>query len=267
MMTRTQKLTTLRRWLAKAFNVAVAIVGLFLLFIISTYILTPSAIRHPLVDHYHFRMQVVIDGAVQHFADSKYQTDYIKDSCSEELPASPIHFHDNKNQVVHIHWKGMTGGLVLKNYGWNLIGGPSDSLGYRFDNLLAVRQVPIHGKDFPDLSPRNNVYIYSGDEKSYKQRTIQEFTTQDLETFFNKASNLSSEKTSYIPFISDLLPATAYAHDGHQHSEKPSMEELSQINNLIGNVVIFAQKDRPTAEEVKQRFSHLEPLSDSTCGG
>lgn len=266
-MTRTQRFTNLRRWFARIFNVTLAIVGLFLLFIISTYILTPGGIRQPQVDHYHFRMQVVVDGAVQNFADSKYQTDNVKDSCSEELPASPIHFHDNKNQIVHIHWKGMTGGLVLKNYGWNLIGGSSSSLGYRFDDLLAVRQVPIHGKDFPDPSPGSTLYIYSGDEKGYKQRTIEEFKTQDLETFFNKASNLSSEKSSYIPFISDLLPATAYAHGGHQHSEKPSAEELSQINNLLGNVVIFAQKDRPTAEEVKQRFSHLEPLSDSTCGG
>lgn len=267
MMIRARIFTTPRRWLAKFFHVILAVLGLFLLFITFTYLQTPGAIRHPRVDHYHFRMQVVIDGAVQNFADSTYQTDYVKDSCSEELSASPIHFHDNKNQIVHIHWKGITGGLVLKNYGWNLVGGPSSSLGYRFDNLLAVRQVPIHGNSFPDLPAGDNLYVYSGDEKGYKERRVEEFKTQDLEDFFNKASNLSSSDRSYIPFISELLPATAYAHGSHQHNEKPSAEELTRVNNLLGNVVIFAQKDRPTTEEVKRRFSHLEPLSDSTCGG
>jgi hypothetical protein len=32
-------------------------------------------------------------------------------------------------------------------------------------------------------------------------------------------------------------------------------------------VVIFAQNDEPTDEQIRERFNNLVPLHDSTCGG
>ena len=49
--------------------------------------------------------------------------------------------------------------------------------------------------------------------------------------------------------------------------EETEEEKLTRINNMIGNVVIFVQKDKPTDQQIKERFNDLEPLSDSTCGG
>ena len=52
--------------------------------------------------------------------------------------------------------------------------------------------------------------------------------------------------------------------DGHP-SEK-SEEELTRINNLVGNVAIFVQEKEPTKEEIQARFDNLVPLHESTCG-
>ena len=55
--------------------------------------------------------------------------------------------------------------------------------------------------------------------------------------------------------------------DGHSEDSDKSEDELKRINNLIGNVVIFAQDTEPTSEQITERFSNLVPLHDSTCGG
>jgi hypothetical protein len=51
-----------------------------------------------------------------------------------------------------------------------------------------------------------------------------------------------------------------------EHPSIKSEEELTRINNVIGNVVIFTQEEEPTKEQVKARFDNLVPLHDSTCG-
>ncbi len=86
---------------------------------------TPAALRQPTSAHFHFRLQIIADGQAVNFADDKYQTDFNADICSATLTKQPFHFHDKLDQFVHIHWKSMTGGLLLINYGWNLIGGPN----------------------------------------------------------------------------------------------------------------------------------------------
>ena len=234
---------------------------------------TPGVIRNPKLEHYHFRMQVIVDGRAENFSQEQYQEAYAKDQCSTDLPDHPIHFHDQKDQIVHIHWEGITGGMVMKYYGWNYIGGPSNTLGYRLTGTR-ITQVPIHGKVLPSVPKRDQVYIYSGSENGYKERSFVDWQKKDLEAFFGVTSNFPAHKTNTSKqgaLLQSLFPkasahGTATDADGDDGMETEG-ERLTRINNLLGNVVIFVQKEKPTDQQVKERFNHLEPLSDSTCGG
>lgn len=256
-----------------------AVVGLVLVSILSavgffgyTYAQTPEAIRQPSFEHYHFRTQLVVNGEAVNFAEDKYQQSYDVGACSDEVAPEPFHFHDGMDQMTHIHWDGMTGGLLLKNYGWNLIGGSDGSLGrhYGNGNMMPTGTASVYGDVLPELPDDANFYVYIGDEGGYEQKAWEDFLNQDLEAFFGVQSLLSQDEQSSLP---DWLIPPAYAHssedDGHSSddSDELSEAELTRINNLIGNVVIFAQEDEPTDEQVRERFNNLVPLQDSACGG
>lgn len=237
------------------------------------YAASPAVIRSPKLEHYHLRMQILVNGKAENFGEKNYQTGYKKDQCNANLPEQPIHFHDNKDQFTHIHWEGITGGMVMKYYGWNMIGGLDNALGYKLDDLTEVQKVTTHGDYLPEIPKDAKLYVYSGDEKGYKARTLADWRDQDLEKFFNKKSNSPAHefnKNGGDP-LSALFP-TASAHgEPAEHAAETSTEseaeKLTRINNLIGNVVIFVQKDAPSDEEIQSRFDKLEPLSESTCGG
>lgn len=244
---------------------------------------SPGVIRDPKLEHYHFRMQVLVNGKAEDFGTKGYQTGYAKDQCNANLPEQPIHFHDNKDQFVHIHWEGMTGGMVMKYYGWNYIGGMDNALGYKLDKLSDPQKVTTHGNYLPSIPEDSKFFVYSGNVGEYKERKFDDWKNQDLEQFFNTTSNfpahnMNKQQTSNIQ---DKIFPKAYAHgtaddaDGNDSENTTTtvqgaasdQEELKRINNLVGNVVIFVQKDKPTDQQIKDRFNQLEPLSDSTCGG
>jgi len=232
--------------------------------------ISPAQIRKPSMEHYHFRMQVLVDGKAENFGKKQYQQGYSKDQCNANLVEQPIHFHDNKDQFAHIHWSGMTGGMVLKYYGWNYIGGMDSALGYKLDNLANIQKVTIHGDHLPELPKDHSVYVYVGDKHGYTAKKFSDFVHQDLEKFFGKSSNFP-DSTVQSSLLEKLFPkASAHGRPVHapgaSHPETDE-ERLTRINNLVGNVVIFAQKDAPTAAQIQDRFNRLEPLSESTCGG
>jgi hypothetical protein len=229
----------------------------FLIYIYST---SPDIIRRPSQEHYHFRMQIIVDGRPENFALPKYQEGYSHDNCNVALTTLPIHFHDSKNQIVHIHWEGMTGGMVLKYYGWNYIGGQKGALGYRFDKLPQLIKAPIHGYVLPEAPTGDHFYIYQGDSQSYKERSWNDFLNKDLERFFGKTSTFPAHHFRSSALNSLFPKVYAQEADSQDH-------QLTQLNNLIGNVVIFAQPNKPSDAQVKDRFNHLEPLSASVCGG
>jgi hypothetical protein len=242
------------------------------------YAVSPASIRNPQMDHYHFRMQILVDGKAENFGEKKYQTGYAKDQCNAALPVQPIHFHDNKDQFVHIHWKGVTGGMVLKYYGWNYIGGLDNALGYKLNDLTDIQKVTTHGDYLPKLPKGMPIYVYMGDQSGYEKRSLSDFTSQDLEEFFRKKSNMPSDpEYDNLTWLNDILFPTAAAHGTEDHSTdthstatetaETEEEKLTRINNLIGDVVLFAQKNEPSDAQIKERFNKLEPLSDSTCGG
>lgn len=240
------------------------------------YAVSPEVIRNPKLEHYHFRMQISVNGKAEDFSTEAYQTGYAKDQCNANLPEQPIHFHDNKDQFTHIHWEGMTGGMVMKYYGWNFIGGKDSSLGYKLNDLANIQEVTTHGSYLPSISKDDAFYIYTGDENTYKQQSFEDWKNKDLEDFFGKTSNSPAHELNKSGDVSvlDLLFPKAYAHgtedDAHGDdgaTAETDQEKLTRINNLLGNVVIFVQKDKPTDQQVKARFNDLEPLTDSTCGG
>lgn len=227
-----------------------------------TYTVSPPPVRFPKIEHAHIRMQLIVDSKAVNFGADKFQEAFNKDICSDKLPKTPIHFHDSKDQFVHLHWKGMTGGLILKYYGWNMVGGANNMMGYRWDKLPAIESVKIFGTVLPAFPDSSKLWVYTGDVKSHQERSTDEFLHQDVETFFGVKSRVNPEVASLL----DMLFPKAMAHAGEEHSGK-SEAELKRIQNFLGNVVIFVQKSKPNELQVAERFTKLEPLSDSTCGG
>ncbi len=231
---------------------------------------SPTTITYPKLTHYHLRIQILIDGKAENFADSKYQTPYAPGLCSADLPTEPIHFHDDQDQILHLHWNKITGGEFLKYYGWNKIGGLDNSLGFRLDKW---QNVPIHGQSLPKINPEWNNYIYIGDATNYQTKNFNDFLTQDFETFIGKKSRINQEfedaakeKQSLIPNL--VTPVLAH-ETGTAHSENETKDgvNLEELNDLLGNIVIFTQKDEPTKEQIQDRFNQLVKLPNSTCGG
>lgn len=233
------------------------------------YAITPAHIRKPTYQHYHFRTQILVEGKAVDFSKDEFQEETGNSTtCSAEVGGVPIDFHDKMDQMTHVHWNGMTGGEFLKYFGWNFIGGSDELLGRRYDAGIKPLSVKIYGKLLPSIPEKANFYIYVGDRESYQQKDWNDFLESDLETFFGKKSNIGhSEVVSSINVLNWLFPK-AYAHGEviDEHPTEKSEEELTRINNLIGNVVVFAQEKEPAKEQIEARFDNLVPLHESTCG-
>ena len=231
------------------------------------YASTPEHIRKPTFQHYHFRTQILVDGQSVYFSKDEFQKEKAV-ACSAAVGSTPIDFHDKMNQLTHVHWNGMTGGEFLKYFGWNFIGGSDDLMGYRYDAGIMPSPVKIFDKLLPSTPKIDTFYIYAGDKDNYQKKSWDDFLNQDLETFFGKKSNVGhSSEVSSSSVLNWLFPK-AYAQGAamDQHTSNKSEAELTRVNNLIGNVVIFAQEKEPTKEQIKLRFDNLVPLQESTCG-
>lgn len=216
------------------------------------YASTPAQLRMPAAAHYHFRLQIINHGQPVNFAADNFQTPYDKLSCSVDLPTEPIHFHDNLDQFVHIHWQGITGGMLLKQYGWNEIDGSARTLGHRFNQGIFPKPIKTHGNILPERSPADNYYLYTGDQTAHKLKDWQEFLHQDLELFFAGSLSPIPDSTTTTSTTTTTL------------STDPN---LVLLNHLAGNAVLFVQPEQPTEEQVQKYFNQLIPLPKSTCGG
>lgn len=265
-----------KRYLAFNKKAIIIIVGILATAVLLTggvygylYVSTPEYIRKPSYQHYHFRTQILVDGKAVDFSKDEFQKVIATSkTCSAEVGSVPIDFHDKMDQLTHVHWNGMTGGEFLKYFGWNFSGGSGELLGWRYDDGLIPNSVKIYGKLLPSISKKTNFYVYIGDRKDYQQKSWNDFLNQDLETFFGKKSNIGhSEELSFRNVLNWLFPkASAHGDEIDEHPSSKSEEELTRINNLVGNVVIFAQDKEPTKEQIKGRFDKLVPLHQSTCG-
>ncbi len=247
------------------------------------YAVTPTRLAYPKMDHFHFRLQYIFRGQAENFGTPRYQIDYLKDICNGALSESPIHFHDKTDQLVHLHWRGMTGGDILKFYGNNTTGGIDNTMGFKLDQLLSfppkITNIPIYGNNLPKPQGNDQYFIYSGEKDNFQKKNFEDFKSNTLEEFLGKNSKLREQFEEVEQLEkSEKLSIKVEAHNGEEHrtpaeatqhdlTTKKTEEELKQINNLIGNVVIFVQSSKPTNDQVKARFDNLVPLNPSVCGG
>lgn len=282
-------------------SISSVLILLSLGFYTAVFVLTPTHIRDPKPEHLHFRMQIIVEGNQPNFAEDKFQEAYTPGACSFDITETPIHFHDGKDQIVHIHWKNITGGQVLKYYGIDLVENPlmTSTLGFSYEekNQIIPKNNQIWGRMFGDTdkkikSDELKMYIYTGEKDNFTKKDNNNFLNKTLEDFFETKSLVSYNDNQSGFNLSNLFSLKAEAHGGVEIPKpKPkiaenspinndsnsitnkdkdkefSEDELKEINNLIGNVVIFIQKDEPTNELVKARFDNLTTLEPSVCGG
>jgi hypothetical protein len=277
------------RFLKISLVIITSILALGVLAVASLYIIIPNRFADPKPDHAHFRLQYIFRGKAEDFSKANYQVEYAKDICSGLLTESPLHFHDNKDQIVHLHWQKMTGGDVLKFYGVNKEGGLDNYMGLKLDKFLQLppklSPIPIYGKSLPEAQNDDKYFVYTGEKDKFEKRDFNQFINQSLEEFLGKNSTIreqleeSQKQQNQFSSIGKLagFDTAAQAHgnekqsaviESDQNKTNPKTEEeLKQINNFIGNVVIFVQPNEPTNEEVQAKFNNLVPLEASVCGG
>jgi hypothetical protein len=187
--------------------------------------LSKDNISFPKKDHSHFRIKYIFNGQEENFGGPRYQTDYTKDVCGGTLTEAPLHFHDNKTDYQHEHWARMTGGQMLKFYGFNYIGGLNGYMGFELDKFPQIIPVPIHSNSLPQPRTNDKFWIYTGIEKpnnsgnwEVKNRTFEEFVNQDFETFFGKESQERKDIEKYgVSYLNILESIKAQAHGGVEH--------------------------------------------------
>lgn len=242
--------------------------------------LSRENISYPAQDHSHFRIKYIFEGQEENFGSPRYQTDYTKDICNGDLTTSPLHFHDNKADYQHQHWAKMTGGQMLKFYGYNLIGGLDGYLGFKLDQFPKVTPVPIHSVSLPKPRPNSQFWIYTGIENSDGSWTTtakskDNFVNQDLETFFGQESQARKDIERYKVTSNPVLkiifkPIQSQAHSGIEHksateeqthlmNEREKLEATIRNNTASSNISSISkptnskeiEKDPITGEELK----------------
>ena len=109
-----------------------------------------------------------------------------------------------------------------------------------------------------------NVKAHEGEE--HETLSEAERHEQDVKKNTQEAKLVEDRNNQAITTTSTQLE-TVVNSTALTNSTVKTEEELKQINNLIGNVVVFVQKNEPTNEQIKARFNKLEPLGLSVCGG
>lgn len=248
-------------------SIVLVIISVGLLYTAQVFTLTPAHIRSPQVDHYHMRMQLFVDGEYIDFGQDKFQETYTPGQCTDGLTDTPIHFHDNKDQYVHIHWDGITGGEVLKYYGINRINGLNNGLGYRTDLGIVPKKVGVHTYLIPDNNKTIHMYQVA-ENGTITKRDTNDFLEQDLETFFGVKSSitLQREDAERFAFLPRVTP-NVYAHEEKTQPSTKSDSELRKLNDLLGDVIIFLQDEEPPLDVVAQYGNNFIELDESTCGG
>ena len=203
----------------------ISLISLVLFAFLTMFSLTPSNFQNPRMDHSHFRLQYIFQGQMEDFGSPRYQVDYIKDVCNGALTESPIHFHDNKGQIVHLHWQKITGGQVLKFYRLNKIGGIDNIMGWKMDDLakLKLTQIPIHSQSLPLPKGNDKFWVYVGEKDKFEKRNFEDFVKMDLETFFGQSSIIRQNQEE-----EEKLKKKSGQNLSHK------LEELKKLGNIFG---------------------------------
>jgi hypothetical protein len=194
------------------------------------YIQTPDNIRNPRIAHEHFRLQLIIDSQKIDFSKPPFQEPTPKSSsisvCTIGLTKEPMHFHDKKDQIIHLHWAKITGGQILKYYGLNYVDNNDSILGWQLKNNSKMPKA-LKTKDLR-LGKTKKLWVYTGDENSYQSRNSKDFLNQTIKKFFAKENQSGTD--------------------------------------ILGNVAVFVQETEPSNQDIQNKFQNLVEYEDGSCG-
>jgi hypothetical protein len=273
-------------------NLSVCLLGILLILGLTystiRFGLSKENVSFPKKDHSHFRIKYIFNGQEENFGSPRYQTDYTKDVCGGTLTEAPLHFHDNKNDYQHMHWARMTGGQMLKFYGFNYIGGLNGHMGFVLDKFPQITPVPVHSNSLPQPRVNDKFWVYSGVEKldnsgnwDFKERKFEEFINQDFETFFGKESQERKDIERYgVSYFDIFNSIQAHAHNGVKHQtlseeqkhlveagEKVNTEKLNNqainlsINSLSSAKIITDNKEVKLFQSESDKTPEIDPVT------
>jgi hypothetical protein len=240
---------------------SLSLIGWFLL----QSVISSPHLNNPTLAHYHLRLQLIIEGNQIDFSKSEFQESYDKNNCSAQITDEPIHFHDNNKQLLHVHWQGITGGEVLKYFGLNKIGGIDGVLGYRLDSLPKIEPISTKSSALPKPNSDSKMFIYKSKPDGFQQVSETNFLFDDLENTLKKS--ISRQQREANTTTSNPFFIRAYSQPQNSIIPVELEGKLNEINDLIGNIVIFIQKTEPAESQVSEKFNNLVPLTASVCGG
>lgn len=223
---------------------------------------SPLAVTFPRGTEYALRFQMVVEGQLVDFSQPAYQTELDERICSE-LSQRPVAFHGGQNQWLHVYWQDLSGGTILRNYGYKNFPPFENYLGVRADNFPQFEPVAIHGNALPETDPSSQLYVYTGDQFGYTRRDESLFLEQPLEEFLREV----------IPGT----PMNSLGIEGRAQTEEaepaagPTLERNLETSkrgrplDILGNVVVFVQAREPSEQQIIERFLTLTANQPVTC--
>ena len=182
-------------------------------------------------------------------------------------------FHRGQDQWLHLYWQGLSGGSLLRNYGYQNTSPFEGYLGVDLREFPKIKPVPIHTDLLPEPTSAEQLYVYSGNENGYRRRDVTAFINQDLEQFLKPS--VDSQVSTFPNQLDTLLQAPARPAGPKKEEDLESflaapkdrgflITDLSSVK-FLGNIVVFLQDKEPTSAAVSQRFSTLNQNPPFAC--
>jgi hypothetical protein len=236
-------------------NLSNKLTGLFILLItisilIPTFLMVSKPnITYPKTIHTHFMIKLYNNGSIYKTNSLKAMSPSDQTLCSGLITSEPMHFHDNVEDMVHLHWQGITGGQFLKYLGANYIGGFDSILGIRLDKLKELKIIPIRTTDkmikpYPDSLIK--IYIKRVNSEDYENMSLHDFLKlqlSELDPVYKASSN--NTKEPHISILDYFNIESAYAHNDEGDLDGDGNTDSSTNNTVISKPTSLSSTTMP----------------------
>ena len=190
-------------------------------------------------------------------------TDQSNSNCNLVVTEKPFYLDKDKKNVVQVRWEGMTGGELLKYYGFNYLSGLNDLIGVQYRGPFDIK--PIRPLSISKPTASDILYVYTGSGKDFKLLNSQNFLYQDLENTLKK-SRLRTKREKESSKLT-LYTISVSGEESLGLALKPQLTDgqLNDINNILGSLEIFIQQDAPSNTDIINSFNSMERLSSESC--
>ena len=189
--------------------------------------------------------------------------DQSNSNCGLAVTEKPFYLDKDKKNVVQVRWEGMTGGELLKYYGFNYLSGLNDLIGVQYRGPFDIK--PVRPLAVSKLTSSDLLYIYSGSDKDFKLLNSQNFLYQDLENTIKKSRLRTKREKESSKLILDTISVSGEESSGLTLEPQLTEGQLNDINNIVGSLAIFIQRDTPSNTDVINSFNSMERLSSESC--